>query len=294
LGVQPIECDSEDTGNLDVVNDVTGVDSPYEEYVDEWNEDVPDGGQDGGDDAIDQVYDDAGVHDAMADDAFEVEDAGAVEFEAVFDDSATTTLPPQPKAPRGGTTPTQDGDSRPTRVRKLVSRLIPSFKGKSYGTTMTQIGAQMVGMTKTESIRHMEKELESMGVDDGNETAMGVILTNMSIKQLIAKLGFEPTMKLSKAEMKQIHMRDSFVPKHYRELTRKQKARMVESFIFLKEKKDGMLKARAVQGGNVQHNYITKDEASSPTAYTEAVILTAIIDAKEKRDVATVDLPNAF
>ncbi len=29
-------------------------------------------------------------------------------------------------------------------------------------------------------------------------------------------------------------------------------------------------------------------------AYTEAVILTAIVDAKEKRDVATVDLPNAF
>jgi hypothetical protein len=123
---------------------------------------------------------------------------------------------------------------------------------------------------------------------------MGVVLTNMSIKQLIAKLGFEPTMKSSKAEMKQIHMRDSFKPKHYHELTQKQKARMVESFIFLKEKKDGSLKARAVLGGNVQRDYITKDEASSPTAYTEAVILTAIVDAKEKRDVATVDLPNAF
>jgi hypothetical protein len=159
---------------------------------------------------------------------------------------------------------------------------------------MAQIGAQMVGMTATESIRHMEEELKSMGVDDGDKAAMGVILTNMSIKQSIAKLGFEPTMKSSKAEMKQIHMRDSFRPKHYRELTPKQKARMVESFIFLKEKKDGTLKARAVLGGNVQRDYITKDEASSPTAYTEAVILTAIADAKEERDVATVDLPNAF
>jgi hypothetical protein len=116
----------------------------------------------------------------------------------------------------------------------------------------------------------------------------------MSIKQSIAKLGLEPTMTSSKAEMKQIHMRDSFQPKHYHELTSKDKARMVESFIFLKEKKDGTLKARAVLGGNVQREYITKDEASSPTAYTEAVILTAIVDAKENRDVATVDLPNAF
>ncbi len=47
-------------------------------------------------------------------------------------------------------------------------------------------------------------------------------------------------------------------------------------------------------GGNVQRDYITKDEASSPTAYTEVVILTAVADAKEERKVATVDLPNAF
>ena len=65
---------------LDVVDDVTGVDSPYEEYVDEWNQDVPEGG----DDANDQVYNNAGVHDAAADDAFEVKDKGAVEFEGVF------------------------------------------------------------------------------------------------------------------------------------------------------------------------------------------------------------------
>ena len=67
---------------------------------------------------------------------------------------------------------------------------------------MAQIGAQMVGMTTTESIQHMEVELRSMGVDGGDEAAMGIILTNMSIKQSIAKLGFEPTMKSSKAEMK--------------------------------------------------------------------------------------------
>ena len=39
---------------------------------------------------------------------------------------------------------------------------------------MAQIGEQMVGMTTTESIQHMEKELESMGVDDGDKAAMGV------------------------------------------------------------------------------------------------------------------------
>ena len=35
-------------------------------------------------------------------------------------------------------------------------------------------------------------------------------------------------------------------------------------------------------------------EAISPTAYTESVIMTAVIDANERKDVATVDIPNAF
>ena len=100
------------------------------------------------------------MRDATADKAFKVKDKGAVEFEAVLGNLGPTTLPPQPKAPRGGTTPTQDGNGRPTRFRKPISRLVLSFKGKSYGTTMAQVGAQMVGMTATESIRHMEKELE--------------------------------------------------------------------------------------------------------------------------------------
>ena len=97
--------------------------------MDEWNKDAPEIG----DDAIDQVYDDTGVHNAAAwtyaaaDDSFEVEDAGAVEFETTLGDLDLTALPPQPNTQRGGTTPTKDGGGRPTRVRKPVSRLIPSF-----------------------------------------------------------------------------------------------------------------------------------------------------------------------
>jgi hypothetical protein len=39
---------------------------------------------------------------------------------------------------------------------------------------------------------------------------------------------------------------------------------------------------------------ITKEDASSPTVSSEAVMLTCVIDATEKRDVAVVDIPNAF
>ena len=39
---------------------------------------------------------------------------------------------------------------------------------------------------------------------------------------------------------------------------------------------------------------MTKEETSSPTVTTEAIMLTAGIDAKEGRDVATSDIPGAF
>ena len=39
---------------------------------------------------------------------------------------------------------------------------------------------------------------------------------------------------------------------------------------------------------------MTKEEARSPTEFTESIIMTSIVDAKERRDVATVDILNAF
>ena len=49
-----------------------------------------------------------------------------------------------------------------------------------------------------------------------------------------------------------------------------------------------------VAGGNKQRNHIDKTDATLPTAYLESVLLTATIDAKEGRDVAIVDIPNAL
>jgi hypothetical protein len=37
-----------------------------------------------------------------------------------------------------------------------------------------------------------------------------------------------------------------------------------------------------------------REEVSSPTVSTEALFITAAIDAAEGRDVATCDIPNAF
>jgi hypothetical protein len=69
---------------------------------------------------------------------------------------------------------------------------------------------------------------------------------------------------------------------------------VLESHMFLKEKRDGSLKGRTVAGGNKQRDYISKEDASSPTVATQAVLLSCIIDAEKGRDVAVIDIPNAF
>ena len=39
---------------------------------------------------------------------------------------------------------------------------------------------------------------------------------------------------------------------------------------------------------------ISNQEAFSPTAALESVLITSVIDAFEERDVAIIDIPNAF
>jgi hypothetical protein len=64
--------------------------------------------------------------------------------------------------------------------------------------------------------------------------------------------------------------------------------------MFLKEKRCGKIKARGCADGRKQRLYTKKEDASSPTASIESVMITSVIEAKEERDVAVVDIPGAF
>ena len=94
--------------------------------------------------------------------------------------------------------------------------------------------------------------------------------------------------------MRQLHLRDTFEPRHRHELSIKEKAKVIESQMFLKLNRDVKIKVRAVNGGNKKRDFISKAEARSPTVATEAVVLSCAIDAQEHRDVATIDITNGF
>ena len=64
--------------------------------------------------------------------------------------------------------------------------------------------------------------------------------------------------------------------------------------MFLKKKRCGTIKGRGCADGCKQRAYITKEQSTSPTISTEAVFLTAMVDAWENRKVAVLDVPGAF
>lgn len=95
-------------------------------------------------------------------------------------------------------------------------------------------------------------------------------------------------------EMKQLHDRVVFEPISLSEMDPMEKKRALESLMFLTEKRDGRIKARACANGSTQREYIDRDDAASPTAATDSILITGTIDAKQGRDVMTADIPNAF
>ncbi len=118
---------------------------------------------------------------------------------------------------------------------------------------------------------------------------VGMIMAQLSMKAAIKKWGLEAEYAIRK-EMKQLHWRDSYKPKHWHGLTKKQK----KPHIFVEQKRDGLIKAQKVIIDNKQRDYITKEDVSLPTVTAKAVMLTCEFDAQEDRDIAVVDIPNAF
>jgi hypothetical protein len=122
---------------------------------------------------------------------------------------------------------------------------------------------------------------------------VAIVMTQLSLKAGLKAWGHK-AHDAAYNEMKQLHMRNTFKPWHWSKLSHTQHQMVLESHMFLKEKRDGKATARTVAGGNKQPCYICKEDASSPTVATESVLLTCTIDAEEGRDVAVINIPNAF
>ena len=91
-----------------------------------------------------------------------------------------------------------------------------------------------------------------------------------------------------------MHSRTCFRALAVKELTRREQEQAQEGLLFLTQKKDGSVKGRLAYNGKKTRQWISREDKSSPTAHTESILLTSAIDAHQRRDVMTMDIPNAL
>jgi hypothetical protein len=154
---------------------------------------------------------------------------------------------------------------------------IPAFSGKTYSFATTVLGKKM---------------LDDVAYGYDQSVAFS-FMQQLLVKSALREWG-DNARAAGEKEVYQLHWRDTCVPRQMSELTAEQQTKILQSHMFIGQKRTGETKARMVAGGNTQRGHVTKEESSSPTVSTKAVLLTLIVDAHEGRDVAIIVIPNAF
>lgn len=117
--------------------------------------------------------------------------------------------------------------------------------------------------------------------------------TQVPIKQRLQTFGERRTQAVGK-ELLQIHLKNTFTPQKFHDLTVEQQIKALETLFFLVEKRSGDIEGQMVANGWKQRTYIGNLEVTLPTIVSDSVMLTAATKAAEKRDVAVIGLPGAF
>jgi hypothetical protein len=151
------------------------------------------------------------------------------------------------------------------------------MSGSKYSYAVTQLDSQVV----LNPYAHMFVQEDFYQAEPD---VVAAIMTQLSLKAGLKEWG-DQAFTAARYEMKQLHLRNTFKPKHWRELSQVQRQTVLESHMFLKQKHDGKIKGRTVAAGNNQRDYISKEDAGTPAVAMEAVLLSCIIDT---------DIPNAF
>ena len=129
---------------------------------------------------------------------------------------------------------------------------------------------------------------------NGKATTQGASFGQQYILQKGLKKFKKRGAAAAQKELDQLHRRTCFTPIDISTLTPQEKRKAMEALMLLTEKRDNSVKGRLVYNGKPTREWLSREDAASPTAATESIMLTSIVDAKEERDVMTGDIPNAF
>ena len=144
----------------------------------------------------------------------------------------------------------------------------------------------------------LQMAAEEVTADNSNTINMqkyitGFIFNQMSAKEGIRKHGQKAIDALFQ-EFCQLHDKSVFEGIHASDLTYDQRRTALRAVNLIKEKRTGKIKGRTCANGKPQRKLFSKEETTSPTISTDALMLSILIDAKERRDVAVADVEGAY
>jgi hypothetical protein len=140
---------------------------------------------------------------------------------------------------------------------------------------------------------HAPVQLMQQGIDAQCRYIFGWVMNQMTAKAGLAKHGEFAEEALLKEFMQHRDL-DVYEILDPLTLTPEQKKAALRAINLLKEKRNGDLKGRTVADGRKQRPLYSRAETASPTVSTIALMLTIMIDAFERRDVATADVAGAY
>jgi hypothetical protein len=132
------------------------------------------------------------------------------------------------------------GVRRSTRVRVQTrdNDYIPIMSGNSkYAYAVTQL--ERHGALHPDAHMFVQSDMYHAEPD-----VVAAIMTQLSLKVGLREWGKE-AQKAVHSEMKQLHFRDTFRPMHWRDLTHAQRKSILESHMFLKQKRTGSRRQQA-------------------------------------------------
>ncbi len=224
--------------------DIPGVDAPSDDA-----DAIP--GVDGDEGGVDEV---PGVDpEPVVDDAIELPGVDAVENEALqqveihdLDRSDQDPAPIEqdpapipeetvdegvPETPLAAPVPTEDPDGGlrcSSQVRTKPKEYVPSMTGSKYAYAVSQLEDQ--GVLHPDAHTFVQQDFYS-----AEPNMVAAIMTELSLKRGLREWG-DRALSVVTSKMKQLHMRDTFKPLHWKDLSHTQHQMVLESHLFLKEK----------------------------------------------------------
>ena len=93
------------------------------------------------------------------------------------------------------------------------------------------------------------------------------------LKRGLKEFGRSAGKQASKAELLQMHQRVCFNPTLVKDLTKSEKRKAMLGLMILSQKKSGVVRGRLAYNGRPTRNWISREDASRPTASTEGIFL---------------------